>query len=49
MDRDSRQRVGEVWVSDRGDDCAGMIYLCKAWLFVFSVMLWAVFQVPASI
>lgn len=48
MAKDLSEKGGEVQVN-KVDDCAGMICLCKAWIFVFLVMLWAVFQVPASI
>lgn len=48
LDKDLSEQVGQVHLN-KVDDSAGMIHLCKAWVFIFPVMLWAVFQVPASI
>lgn len=47
IDKDLSEQVGEVQV--KVDDSAGMSHFCKSWVFVFPVILQAVFQVPASI
>lgn len=48
INKDLSVQVGEIQVN-KAVDSAGMNHFCKAWLFVFPVMLQTVFQVPASI